>query len=176
MPSTSSSERARPLPVARTGVHRRGEPVHEAAAVGRGIRRRPGPRGGVPVRRPVVVMPDDGHPGPPALRQRPVRPAAFPFVADSPAAGVELALTLNAAEFLQDATGFGFGSYVHDEGILFSPRSSPMRCIASWRCRTYFACAARAMAMSVWLLNEDGPPIRSPSNAARWGEKTLREQ
>lgn len=101
----------------------------------------------------------------------------FPFVADSPAAGVELALTLNAAEFLQDATGFGFGSYVHDEGILcftaFFPNALHRRLALP---NVYFACAARAMAMSVWLLNEEWTADSFSVERSAVGRKTLREK
>lgn len=79
----------------------------------------------------------------------------FPFAAASPAAGAELALTLNAAEFLQNATGFGFGSYVYDNGTLcftaFFPNVLHRQVALP---NVYFACAARALAMSVWLLDE----------------------
>lgn len=80
----------------------------------------------------------------------------FPFVPESATAGVEVALTLNAAEFLQNATGYGFGSYVYDNDILcftaFLPNALHRQVALP---NLYFACAARALAMSVWLLNEE---------------------
>lgn len=79
----------------------------------------------------------------------------FPFQADTPAKGVELALTLNGAEFSQGATGYGFGSYVYDNDILcftaFFPNALHRQMALP---NLYFACAARALAMSVWLLDE----------------------
>lgn len=80
----------------------------------------------------------------------------FPFAVDSPAKGVELALTLNAAELTQNATGYGFGSYVYDNGMVcftgFVPNALHRQVILP---NLYFACAARAHAMSVWLLDEE---------------------
>lgn len=82
----------------------------------------------------------------------------FPFAAPDAARGAELALTLNAAEFTANATGFGFGSYVHDNGILcftaFFPNSLHRQIALP---NLYFASAARALAMSVWLLGEQWP-------------------
>ena len=79
----------------------------------------------------------------------------FPFVAATPAEGVELALTLNGAEFTQNATGYGFGSYVYDSDILcftaFIPNALHRQVALP---NLYFGCAARALAMSVWLLDE----------------------
>jgi hypothetical protein len=79
----------------------------------------------------------------------------FPFRADSPAQGAELALILNAAEFTGSATGFGFGSYVYDNDTLcftaFFPNVLHRQVALPF---LYFACAARALAMSVWLLGE----------------------
>lgn len=79
----------------------------------------------------------------------------FPFAAPDAARGAELALTLNGAEFTQNATGFGFGSYVHDNGILcftaFIPNALHRQIALP---NLYFACAARALVMSVWLLDE----------------------
>ena len=79
----------------------------------------------------------------------------FPFVADTPAEGIELALTLNGAEFTQNATGYAFGSYVYDSDILcftaFIPNALHRQVALP---NLYFACAARALAMSVWLLEE----------------------
>ncbi len=79
----------------------------------------------------------------------------FPFVAATPAEGIELALTLNGAEFTQNATGHGFGSYVYDSDILcfsaFIPNALHRQVALP---NLYFGCAARALAMSVWLLDE----------------------
>ncbi len=79
----------------------------------------------------------------------------FPFAVESEAKGAELALALNAAEMTQDATGFGFGSYVYDGGMIcfagFVSNALHRQVILP---NLYFACAARAHAMSVWLLDE----------------------
>lgn len=79
----------------------------------------------------------------------------FPFQAETDAQGAELALTLNGAEFTQNATGHGFGSYVYDSGILcfsgFFPNVLHRQVALP---NVYFTCAARALAMSVWLLGE----------------------
>lgn len=76
----------------------------------------------------------------------------FPFAVDSPAKGAELALTLNQAELTQDITGYGFGSYVYDNGMVcftgFVPNSLHRQVALP---NVYFSCAARAHAMSVWL-------------------------
>lgn len=78
----------------------------------------------------------------------------FPFAVDSEAKGAELALTLNATEMSQDATGFGFGSYVYDSGMIcFSSFISNALHRQVILPNLYFACVARAHAMSVWLLN-----------------------
>ena len=78
----------------------------------------------------------------------------FPFAVDSPSKGVELALTLNAAELTGNVTGYGFGSYAYDNGMVcfsgFVPNALHRQVILP---NVYFACAARALAMSVWLLN-----------------------
>lgn len=79
----------------------------------------------------------------------------FPFVAATPAEGIELALTLNGAEFTKNATGYSFGSYVYDNDILcftaFIPNALRRQVALP---NLYFGCAARALAMSVWLLDE----------------------
>lgn len=80
----------------------------------------------------------------------------FPFTAPSLAKGVELALTLNAAELTGDVTGYGFGSYTYDQDMLcfagFVPNSLHRQVALP---NLYFAAAARAHAMSVWLLDEE---------------------
>lgn len=79
----------------------------------------------------------------------------FPFAAESVNQGAELALTLNGAEFTTSATGFGFGSYVYDNNMLcftgFLPNALHRQIALP---NLYFACAARALAMSVWLLDK----------------------
>jgi hypothetical protein len=79
----------------------------------------------------------------------------FPFTVDTPAQGAELALELNGVELTQNGTGFGFGSYVYDNGMLcftgFFPNSLHGQIALP---NLYFACAARAHAISVWLLDE----------------------
>lgn len=83
----------------------------------------------------------------------------FPFPVDTPAKGVELALTLNATELTQNVTGYGFGSYVYDDGMVcftgFVPNALHRQVVLP---NLYFACAARARAMSLWLLDEDWGP------------------
>lgn len=80
----------------------------------------------------------------------------FPFSAPSQAKGVELALTLNAAELTGNVTGYGFGSYTYDQNMLcfagFVPNSLHRQVALP---NLYFAAAARAHAMSVWLLDEE---------------------
>lgn len=80
----------------------------------------------------------------------------FPFPVESEAKGATLAMTLNAAELTQNATGFGFGSYVYDNGMVcftgFFPNSLHRQVALP---NVYFSCAGRAHAMSVWLLNEE---------------------
>lgn len=80
----------------------------------------------------------------------------FPFTAQSQAKGVELALTLNAAELTGNVTGYGFGSYAYDQDMLcfagFVPNSLHRQVALP---NLYFAAAARAHAMSVWLLDEE---------------------
>ncbi len=80
----------------------------------------------------------------------------FPFTASSPAKGVELALTLNAAELTGNVTGYGFGSYTYDQDMLcfagFVPNALHRQVALP---NLYFAAAARAHAMSVWLLDEE---------------------
>lgn len=80
----------------------------------------------------------------------------FPFSAPSQAKGVELALTLNAAELTGNVTGYGFGSYTYDQDMLcfagFVPNSLHRQVALP---NLYFAAAARAHAMSVWLLDEE---------------------
>ncbi len=94
----------------------------------------------------------------------------FPFAAPSTAKGVELALTLNAAELTGNVTGFGFGSYTYDQGMLcfagFVPNALHGQVALS---NLYFAAATRAQAISVWLHGEEsadaailGPPTRRP--------------
>lgn len=79
----------------------------------------------------------------------------FPFTAETPSRGAELALTLNAAEFTRNATGYGFGSYVYDNNMLcftaFFPNALHRQIALP---NLYFGCAARALAMSVWLLDK----------------------
>lgn len=79
----------------------------------------------------------------------------FPFAVESEAKGAELALTLNATEMASGATGFGFGSYVYDSGMVcfgeFVSNALHRQVVLP---NLYFACAARAHAMSVWLLNK----------------------
>ncbi len=86
----------------------------------------------------------------------------FPFSAPSPAKGVELALTLNAAELTGNVTGYGFGSYTYDQEMLcfagFVPNSLHRQVALA---NLYFAAAARAHAMSMWLLDEGGQPRQS---------------
>ncbi|MEI6251591.1 MAG: hypothetical protein WCP30_02175 [Mycobacteriaceae bacterium] len=100
----------------------------------------------------------------------------FPFVAGSLAEGVELALTLNGAEFTQNATGYGFGSYVYDEGTLcfsaFIPNVLHRQVALP---NLYFACAARALAMSVWLLNEPWTEESFSIEHSALGRKMMRE-
>ena len=80
----------------------------------------------------------------------------FPFSAPSAEKGIELALTLNNAELTQNVTGYGFGSYVWDNGMIcftgFVPNALHRQVAPP---NLYFACAARARAMSVWLLDQD---------------------
>ena len=80
----------------------------------------------------------------------------FPFSSPSLAKGVELALTLNAAELTGNVTGYGFGSYTYDKDTLcfagFVPNSLHRQVALP---NLYFAAAARAHAMSVWLLDEE---------------------
>lgn len=80
----------------------------------------------------------------------------FPYPVSSPEKGVELALTLNAAELTKNVTGYGFGSYVYDNGMVcftgFVPNALHRQVALP---NLYFACAARARAMSVWLLDQD---------------------
>ena len=80
----------------------------------------------------------------------------FPFTAPSQAKGVELALTLNAAELTGNVTGYGFGSYTYDQDMLcfagFVPNALHRQVALP---NLYFAAAARAHAMSVWLLDEE---------------------
>ena len=80
----------------------------------------------------------------------------FPFTAPSPAKGVELALTLNAAELTGNVTGYGFGSYTYDQDMLcfagFVPNALHRQVALA---NLYFAAAARAHAMSVWLIDEE---------------------
>ena len=88
----------------------------------------------------------------------------FPFTAPSQAKGVELALTLNAAELTGNVTGYGFGSYTYDQDMLcfagFVPNSLHRQVALP---NVYFAAAARAHAMSVWLLDEEwGDESSSP--------------
>lgn len=79
----------------------------------------------------------------------------FPFTVESEAKGAELALTLNATELAQDSTGFAFGSYVHDSGMIcysgFVSNALHRQVILP---NLYFACAVRAQAMSIWLLDK----------------------
>ncbi len=80
----------------------------------------------------------------------------FPFQAATSAEGIDLALMLNGAELTNNATGFGFGSYVHDNDILcftgFIPNALHRQTALP---NVYFACAARALAISVWLLDQN---------------------
>ena len=83
----------------------------------------------------------------------------FPFAADphgnGEAKGIELALALNAAEMTQGATGFGFGSYVYENGMIcfsgFVSNALHRQVILP---NLYFSCAGRAHAMSVLLLDK----------------------
>ena len=79
----------------------------------------------------------------------------FPFTVESEAKGAELALTLNAAEMTQNSTGYAFGSYVHDSGMIcysgFVSNALRRQVILP---NLYFACAVRAHAMAVWLLDQ----------------------
>lgn len=85
----------------------------------------------------------------------------FPYPVPSPEKGIELALSLNAAELTGNVTGYGFGSYVYDTvmndtGMIcftgFVPNALHRQIALP---NLYFACAARARAMSVWLLDQD---------------------
>lgn len=101
----------------------------------------------------------------------------FPFVAESLAEGVELALTLNGAEFTQNATGYSFGSYVYDNDTLCFSAFFPNvlnRQIALPN--LYFACASRALAMSVWLLDEQWTAESFSAERSAIGRKKNREQ
>ncbi len=79
----------------------------------------------------------------------------FPFPGASAAEGAELALRLNSAELASASTGYGFGSFVHDNATLcftgFVPNSLHRQVSLP---NVYFSCATRAQAMSVWLLDE----------------------
>lgn len=83
----------------------------------------------------------------------------FPFPGASPAEGAEFALRLNSAELRTHPTGYGFGSYVYDDvydsATLcftgFVPNSLHRQVALP---NLYFSCAARAQAMSLWLLDE----------------------
>lgn len=79
----------------------------------------------------------------------------FPFAVESDAKGAELALTLNASEMTQGGTGFGFGSFVYDSGMIcfsgFVSNALHRQVILP---NLYFGCAIRALAMSVWLLDK----------------------
>jgi len=80
----------------------------------------------------------------------------FPFAVDTDAKGVELALTLNDTELTRNVTGYGFGSYVWDNNMIcftgFVPNALHRQVILP---NLYFTCAARARAMSVFLLDQD---------------------
>ena len=58
--------------------------------------------------------------------------------------------------FTLDVTGYGFGSYVYDNDMLcftgFVPNALHRQIALP---NLYFACAARARAMSLWLLDAD---------------------
>ena len=100
----------------------------------------------------------------------------FPFAAESAAAGVELALTLNGAEFTQNTTGYSFGSYVYDNGTLCFSAFFPNvlhRQIALPN--LYFACASRALAMSVWLLDEQWTEESFSIEHSALGRKMMRD-
>ena len=92
----------------------------------------------------------------------------FPFAVQSAAKGIELALTLNDTELTRNVTGYGFGSYVYDNDMVcftgFVPNALHRQVVLP---NLYFACAARARAMSVFLLDEDwGPESFSPDHSA----------
>jgi hypothetical protein len=80
----------------------------------------------------------------------------FPYKVASQDKGIELALTLNGAELTRNVTGYGFGSYVYDNDMLcftgFVPNALHRQIALP---NLYFACAARARAMSLWLLDAD---------------------
>lgn len=80
----------------------------------------------------------------------------FPVVVPSEANGAELALILNSTEFSTGATGYGFGSYTYDNGTVcfagFVPNALHRQVALP---NLYFSAAARAQAVSMWLLGED---------------------
>ena len=98
----------------------------------------------------------------------------FPFTAPSAAKGVEVALTLNAAELTGNVTGYGFGSYSYDQNMLcfagFVPNSLHRQVALP---NLYFAAAARAHAMSVWLLDEEWTEDSFSPDHSVQGRKTL---
>lgn len=101
----------------------------------------------------------------------------FPFSVDTPAQGTELALELNAVELTQNGTGFGFGSYVYDNGMLcftsFLPNALHRQIALP---NVYFSCAARAHAISVWLLDQPWNEESFSLAKSTIGRKIMAEQ
>jgi hypothetical protein len=98
----------------------------------------------------------------------------FPYALDSAEKGIELALTLNAAELTKNVTGYGFGSYVWDDGMIcftgFVPNALHRQIALP---NLYFACAARARAMSLWLLDQDWDATSFSPDHSAIGRKLL---
>jgi hypothetical protein len=84
---------------------------------------------------------------------------SFPADCPSEADGIRLALALNATELTDQPFGYGFGSYVYRDGMIhftgFLPNAVYRRGLLP---SLYYACANRARAMSVRLMNQDWTP------------------
>jgi hypothetical protein len=93
---------------------------------------------------------------------------SFPFTKRTEAEGARLALSLNAEELARKPYGYGFGSYVYRDGMIhftsFFPNAAYRKGLLP---NLYSSSAARALAMSVRLMNQgwDGATF-SPRRSA----------
>lgn len=81
---------------------------------------------------------------------------SFPFAAKSEVEGIQVALSMNEAELTQRPFGYGFGSYVYQDGMLHFTTFFPNALYRPGLLpNIYFSCAGRARELSVRLAGRD---------------------